>query len=109
MKTEANDSIHPSVRTEAIPNDWREVDVKITGLTKREYFAASAGIQNEVDEMLKKPNPDYLTDITGVQQPKEDFPVKTKDLREWGKYWFDVEAALKVIKADALIAALKSL
>lgn len=79
------------------------MDYSFQGLTKREYFASSASIQNEVADMLKKPDVDYLSLITGINQPDN------KDAAMWAKYWFDVEASLKVIKSDALIEALNRL
>jgi len=63
MKTEGDHSIHPSVVTQEIPNDWREIDIKIPGLTKREYFAAMAmqgmlqmGAQTENGGLTRHPN-----------------------------------------------------
>ena len=40
MKTEANETAYPIIGSNV--NDIREVEVKESGLTKREYFAALA-------------------------------------------------------------------
>jgi len=83
------------------PSDPKEWNVPMNGLTKLEYFASTVNISNEVEVMISQPNPDYWSEVTGIKQPAD-----RNNKSEWATFWFSVEAAIKVIKAKALIEQL---
>jgi hypothetical protein len=108
MKTEPNETVYPLLESRETFGESLFVDQFTTGgLTKREYFAASQDISKEVQQMVgKNPDPTRLSRLTGVPHPKFGTNETPAVESEWDGFWFDVEAALKVMKADALINAL---
>lgn len=94
MKTNPESPINPTTVTIVVDPDLPRFNrtIKYSGLTKREYFASKVTVQN--DELI-----DYAEIITRGLIPGG----RTE---ETIKQWFEIEAKLKVMKADALIKAL---
>lgn len=83
MKTNGNDYIIPITET-SIPNGEQ-----VNRLTKREYFSTLDNIYEE------EVGPEFCKAVTGLAMPD--------DIIERYKWFASGEAALRVIKADALI------
>lgn len=86
----------------------KEMEDKITGnepapfaighpvMTLRQYYAGLAKGLPDGHEW----EPSDMTDLTGIPSPEEG------QSNGWAKFWIDVDAAYKVMEADALIEAL---
>jgi hypothetical protein len=98
MKTNGNEPVGPVLTQSASLQNETSL-----GLTKREYFAALA--TTDVSVMDKE----FAEALAGYKIPERKIlngQYTPESLLAIAKFWSDVEATYRVLKADALIAAL---
>lgn len=104
MKTNPNDPNSPITIRVMDAEHRGYIDKTFQGLTKREHFAAMvdvsdyAGIDAKIDTELAEK-------LTGRTAPSISEYGDNYDL-ERIKFWMQLEAVIRVMKADALIEAL---
>jgi len=95
---------NPAYPTE-LPNPNGIEVIKSPGLTIREIFAMKSNAEREIHSP-ESWTMQIASDITGIPEPETAEASPDEVRKQQFQFWFDVEAAIKVMKADALINAL---